>query len=148
MPEISAHQPPGIQTGESVILFDGICLLCLAWVKFIILHDRERVFKLASAQSPEGQALLEFFNYSTEQFDTLLVIQEGHCLDETEAILAVLKHLNKPWAFGTIFKFTPISLRNKLYRFIAQRRYQIFGKAPSCIMPTADHTSRFLGSKH
>ena len=50
--------PPGLAAGERVVLFDGVCKLCNGWARFLIRHDRQRQFRLASVQSvPEKSAL-------------------------------------------------------------------------------------------
>lgn len=46
--------PPSIQSGERVVLFDGVCKLCNGWAKFLIRHDSHQVFRLASVQSSVG----------------------------------------------------------------------------------------------
>jgi predicted DCC family thiol-disulfide oxidoreductase YuxK len=40
-----------------VILFDGVCNLCNALVRFVIRHDPSGIFRFAAQQSPIGQAL-------------------------------------------------------------------------------------------
>ena len=42
----------------SIVLFDGVCNLCNAYVQFIIERDPEGHFRFASLQSPQVQALL------------------------------------------------------------------------------------------
>ncbi len=31
-------QPPYLQAGESVVLYDGVCKLCTGWVRFLLRH--------------------------------------------------------------------------------------------------------------
>jgi predicted DCC family thiol-disulfide oxidoreductase YuxK len=42
-------------SGETVLLFDGVCKLCNGWAKFLIRHDRNQRIRLATVQSPEGR---------------------------------------------------------------------------------------------
>jgi predicted DCC family thiol-disulfide oxidoreductase YuxK len=37
-----------------LILFDGVCNLCNAWVRFVIRRDPTGVFRFAAQQSPIG----------------------------------------------------------------------------------------------
>ncbi|MDN5681062.1 MAG: DCC1-like thiol-disulfide oxidoreductase family protein, partial [Ewingella sp.] len=32
--------PPYIQPGDRIVIFDGTCKLCIGWVNFLIRHDR------------------------------------------------------------------------------------------------------------
>ena len=71
--------PPHVQTGERVVLFDGVCRLCNGWAKFLIRHDRDRRFRLCSVQSAEGQAILAWFGLPTDAFETMAYV-EGEAL--------------------------------------------------------------------
>lgn len=73
-----------------IILFDEICVLCNAWAKFLIQHDTQARFKLASVQSPLGQAILNYYQMPTEHFDTMLVIKNGQASLESTAFLKVI----------------------------------------------------------
>jgi len=136
---------PHLQQHENLILFDGVCKLCNAWSNFIIQHDRQRRFRLASVQSPEGQAVLAHFGYPTDRFDTMLVVRQGACFEKSEAFFAVMAELGWPWKSLLVFKLIPKRLRNWLYDRIALNRYRIFGRYAVCMLPTPDHAGRFLG---
>ncbi len=43
--------PPFILPNERVVLFDGVCVLCNGWVKFLIRHDTAQRLRLAAVQS-------------------------------------------------------------------------------------------------
>ena len=55
--------PPHLEEDDKAILFDGVCKLCNAWSNFIISHDKNHHFKLASVQSKEGQEILAYFKH-------------------------------------------------------------------------------------
>ncbi|SDG58413.1 Protein of unknown function, DUF393 [Pseudomonas abietaniphila] len=42
---------------KTLMLFDGVCKLCNGGAKFLIRYDRYHRVRLATVQSPEGQAL-------------------------------------------------------------------------------------------
>ena len=46
------------ENNKIIILFDGVCNLCLGSVKFIIKRDLNDVFRFASIQSSVGEELL------------------------------------------------------------------------------------------
>ena len=37
-----------------VIVFDGVCLLCSRWVRFLLKHDVQARYRFASMQSASG----------------------------------------------------------------------------------------------
>lgn len=136
--------PAGVSKQDQVVLFDGVCKLCNGWAKFLIRHDHQRVFRLASVQSPEGQALLSWFGMPTEHYETLVLIRDGRAYTRSAAILRVLHELPLPWKLGTIGWMVPGPIRDWAYDRIALNRYRLFGKYESCLLPTPDHKRRFL----
>ena len=139
--------PPHLARNEKVILFDGVCKLCNVWSNFIIRYDKSHKFKLASVQSQEGKDILQYFNYPTEVYETMLVVNESGCLEKTDAFFYVMRTLGFPWAIMTIFKIIPRGLRNWLYDRIALNRYKLFGKYDYCSLPSPDHDKRYLSGK-
>lgn len=135
---------PYITGGDKVILFDGVCKLCSAWAKFLIKYDKQRVFKLATVQSPEGQAILKFYGLSTETFETMAFVDGEALYVQSSAFLKVMKLLPFPWPLFSVFNLMPRRLRDWLYDRIALNRYFLFGKHDTCLMPAPDHEARFL----
>lgn len=141
----SAH-PPGLAPADRVVLFDGVCRLCSAWAQFLIRFDGQKRFKLATVQSPEGQALLSWFGMPTEQFDTMVLIEGNRVYRRSSAFVRVLLGLGLPFSLVAVVWVIPSPLRDWVYDRIALNRYRLFGKNDQCLLPTADHDSRFLGS--
>lgn len=136
--------PPYISLHDKVILYDGICRLCAGWAKFIIRHDRKHHFKLVTVQSPEGQALLAHFNLPLDHYETMALIEGTKIYTQSTAFIRVMARLTWIFKGAAISWVIPKFIRDYLYKKIALNRYHLFGKNDSCIMPTPDHTARFL----
>lgn len=135
---------PFLAPGETVVLFDGVCKLCNGWAKFLIRHDRHQRVRLATVQSPEGQALLAWAGLPLDAFDTMAVIRDNHYWVRSEAFFEVVAQLPAPWPLLRQFRIFPRPLRDWAYDRIAFNRYRLFGKYDACLMPTPDHQRRFL----
>ena len=136
--------PPFIQVGERVVLFDGVCRLCSGWVRFLIRHDPQQRFKLASVQSVQGQALLAWSGLPSERFDTMAYIEDGQLLVRSDGLLRILAQLSGPWRLLALLRVLPRPVRDWCYDRIALNRYRLFGRYDSCLLPSADHERRFL----
>lgn len=136
--------PPGLASGERVVLFDGVCKLCNGWAKFLIRHDRTRQFRLASVQSTQGQALLAWYGLPTDRFDTMALIDGAGLHVRSAALLSILARLPLPWRALRVLRLVPRPLRDWCYDRIALNRYRLFGRHDVCMLPTADHAGRFL----
>lgn len=136
--------PPGLAAGERVVLFDGVCKLCNGWAKFLIRHDDQRQFRLASVQSAQGQALLAWYGLPTDRFDTMALIDEAGLHVRSNALLRILARLPQPWRSLSWLCLIPRPLRDWCYDRIALNRYRLFGRHAVCLLPGADHAERFL----
>lgn len=127
-----------------IILFDGVCNLCAAWVSFVVARDPQQKFKFASVQSPEGQALLTWCGLPTDQFDTMVYIENGQPYYKSTAFLHIIKHFGALWPVLSLGRITPHWPRDWLYDRIASNRYRLFGKREVCLIPTPELMARFL----
>jgi predicted DCC family thiol-disulfide oxidoreductase YuxK len=130
----------------TVILFDGVCNLCSASVRFIVERDRGAYFKLAALQSDAGRRLLEEHGVSLPPGDpaSILLVEDGEVYDRSSAALRIARHLDGVWKLGWAFIVVPRFLRDAVYGFIAKRRYRWFGKKDACMVPTPELRARFL----
>lgn len=136
--------PPNVNPGDQIILFDGVCKLCNAWSRFIIRFDTRKKFKLCSVQSDEGQAILQWFGYPTDYYETMLLVQGNRALEKSDSFIAVIGQLPFPWSLIRVVKILPKGLRNWCYDRIALNRYTLFGRYDVCILANPDHEGRFI----
>jgi predicted DCC family thiol-disulfide oxidoreductase YuxK len=78
---------------HDIILFDAVCVICNGWANFLITHDQNSKFKLASAQSALGEQILQYYGMSTTHYTTMVVILNGQLYTESTALLKVMQHL-------------------------------------------------------
>ena len=129
------HQGP-------VIVFDGICVLCNGWVRFLLRRDRGR-YRFASMQSESGRALLSAHGLLADDPASFLLVDNGVAWTDTDAIRRVLSGLGGVWRIAALIGFVPRFLRDPLYRIIARNRYRWFGTT-ACTVPDQAQRSRFL----
>ena len=138
--------PPHVNASDQVIMFDGVCKLCNGWSRFIIRFDTRKKFKLCAVQSDEGQAILKWFGYPADFYETMLLVQGKRVLEKSDSFLAISGQLPFPWNLMRVFKAFPRGFRDWFYDRIALNRYKLFGKYDVCMLATADHEGRFLSS--
>lgn len=129
---------------HNIILFDGVCVICNRWVKFLLKYDHKIQFKLASVQSPIGTAILKHYGMSTTEYSTMLVIYQGQKYVESTALLKVMQQLGFPFSMMSSGYIIPRLIRDFLYRRVALNRYQLFGTTAYCAMPSTADKHHFL----
>ncbi len=133
-----------VSTPSLILVFDGQCLLCNGWVRFLLRHDQRGVFRFAAIQGRTGQALLQQAGLQVEGLQTLLLVDGTNSWQHTGAILRILHHLGWPWRAAWLGWLVPAVLRDALYRLVARHRYRIFGRTETCMVPLPDVAARFL----
>ncbi|PWK46417.1 thiol-disulfide oxidoreductase DCC family protein [Pleionea mediterranea] len=139
--------PSAIDSKDQIILFDGVCKLCNAWIKFIIKYDKEKQFKLCSVQSSQGKTLLKRYGLPTDHYETMVLVKNKKAYQKSSAFLKVIQQISYPWKALMIFKVIPEKLRDWLYDRIALNRYKLFGRYDHCQIPSAEHSERFIDDK-
>ncbi|MEO5774073.1 MAG: thiol-disulfide oxidoreductase DCC family protein [Sphingomicrobium sp.] len=127
-----------------VIVFDAICPLCSANAQFVLRHDRKRRFRLASMQGEAGATLYRRFGINPENPETMIVVDGGRALRDSDAVIAIWSGLGWPWRLGAAARLVPRFVRDPLYRLIARNRYRWFGRRESCYVPRPEDRFRFL----
>jgi len=127
-----------------ILLFDGHCNLCNAWVQFIVKRDSSSTIRFASLQSRAGRRLLEEHKIDENYIDSLVLFEEERFSVSSNAALRTLSYLDG-WQKHLIFlAVVPRSLRDLVYSFIARNRYKWFGRREQCMIPTPELKERFL----
>jgi predicted DCC family thiol-disulfide oxidoreductase YuxK len=145
--------------GHATVLFDGVCNLCNATVRFIIRRDREDRFRFAPLQGPAAQALLErvgegtpgtrsghrVFEDERHEGPTSIVLVEGsRVFRRSAAALRIALHLSGAWPLLYALILVPRFARDAAYDFIARHRYRWFGRRDACMVPTQELGEKFL----
>ena len=128
---------------NKIILFDGVCKLCSASVRFVIKRDKKKIFRFASLQSDFAKkSLLE--KEISNSVKTIVYLRGDKIYLRSDAALEISKELNGLWPLLYFFKVIPRFLRDAVYDLISQHRYQWFGESDECWLPSPDLNSRFV----
>jgi predicted DCC family thiol-disulfide oxidoreductase YuxK len=128
---------------DDVILYDGVCVFCSRWIRFIAKRDTAKRFRFTAIQSPYGTCLAQAFGIDPNDPDTNAVIHGGMAYFKSDAALTVLSSL-PDWRWTRALFAVPKPLRNAVYNLVAKNRYRIFGKYDECFLPDADMRARVL----
>ena len=133
-----------ILRGPPILLFDGECVLCSGFVRFVIARERVPVFRFAAVQSVTGQAILRHFGLPLTDWESNVLVEDGIPSFKSGAFFGVLRHLRAPWPWLRGLRVLPLGLRDWLYDRIARNRYALFGRYDRCRLPPAALRARFL----
>ena len=78
---------------DDVILYDGVCVFCSRWIRFVAARDKARRFRFTAIQSGYGTRLAQAFGIDPDDPDTNAVIHGGVAYFKSDAALTVLSNL-------------------------------------------------------
>tara|TARA_B100000524_G_scaffold204810_1_gene106898 strand:+ start:223 stop:843 length:621 start_codon:yes stop_codon:yes gene_type:complete len=110
--------------GRRVLLFDGICRYCNAWVRFVVKNDPQRKFAFASMSSAAGERLLSQCGPQALWSGASLILLDecGYHTDSTAAlrVLSQLAPKALPTGLSLAGHAIPRWLRESIYETVSE----------------------------
>lgn len=125
-----------------LIVFDGACVFCSGFARFMARYDRAERFRFVTAQSRTGQALYLRHGLDPVAMETNIVILEDRAHVRMAAFAAATRSLGWPWRVLALAGVIPQPLSDWLYNGIARNRYR-FGRR-ACPPPSAALRERLV----
>tara|TARA_B100000530_G_scaffold331310_1_gene275851 strand:+ start:905 stop:1306 length:402 start_codon:yes stop_codon:yes gene_type:complete len=114
---------------NEVIIYDGICVLCNKYIKWVLDKDKENLFLISNLQSKFTEEKFP----ELRKIDSVAVIKKnGEIIQKSKAVNHILKSINRLILLRTILNILPLSISNFFYDIVAKSRYKVFGKYESC----------------
>ncbi|HYF34616.1 MAG TPA: DCC1-like thiol-disulfide oxidoreductase family protein [Prosthecobacter sp.] len=138
---MSQNQP----TWTNLLLFDGVCGLCIRAVQSILARDPRGVVRFCSIQSELGRRLYLEQGCDPDNPSTMLLLTPKGVFSHSDAMIEVGQLLGGWSRWAVLLKIVPRPLRDWGYKFIARHRYKWFGKRDECMLPQPEWRQRFVG---
>ena len=131
-----------MKENKYIIYFDGVCGLCNSFVSLLLKIDSD--LKFATLQGKSGQELLNKINFNNAEFDTVIFQKNDQIYTKSTAVFEIFKTIGGIWKIFLIFSLLPISLTDTIYRYIALKRFKIFGKLDQCDISIFNKPGQFI----
>ena len=114
------------------MVYDGICNLCTAAVRFLNVVDRRCSIEYTSFQEL-GPGVMRKYGMSDREFQGRMhLIQRDDSIMSGAAAITEICKLLAPFKF--VCNLLNNSFADRVYDFIASRRYSLFGCRESCFV--------------
>jgi predicted DCC family thiol-disulfide oxidoreductase YuxK len=115
-----------------IVFFDGECLLCQGFIKFLWRHNHNRKLFFAPLQGITAEKLLP--ETLRKNLKTVVFWDEATIFEKSEAVTAILLELGGIYKFiSYLAKLTPKFIRNFFYDIVASNRTKWFGRSNDCL---------------
>ena len=127
--------------GNIVIVFDGYCVLCDNFVKWIAKKDINHKIHFTTFDS----------NYINKNYpeiklknSVVVIDSNNNKFKKSEAVILCLKTIKYYKILISVFEIIPKSILNLVYDLVAITRYRIYGKKESCSFPNSIFAKNIL----
>ncbi|KAH9544992.1 hypothetical protein CY35_12G024800 [Sphagnum magellanicum] len=129
-----------------VLIYDGICHLCNAGVRWVIHADKQKKISFCAVQSQAAKPYLTLCGLTEDDVLRRFLFVEGPGVSHqgSTAALKVASYLPVPYSVLTLFLVVPLPIRDAIYDYVAKHRYEWFGRSSDCIIPDDDILDRFV----
>jgi len=136
------------ESAGPVVLYDGLCGLCNAWVIVLVEADRRAKLRFAPLQGAFASGVLNRHPELAE-VDSLVLVEDPGTAKErvsvrSTALLRITRRLPGIWPLFYVFALVPRPLRDWWYDQVAEHRTERFGTHETCPLPPEDVRWRFL----
>jgi predicted DCC family thiol-disulfide oxidoreductase YuxK len=140
-PQLGRIGEPG---ERGLILYDGDCVLCSNWFRFVAQRDAQGKFLFTAIQSPYGRALAIRHGIDPDNPQSNAVLIDGRVNLRSDSAIAAISQL-PGYGWVRMFRAVPKPLRDAAYSMIARNRYAWFGRNETCWLGGAKYAERVIG---
>ena len=120
-----------LNINKLLILFDGFCPICNAFVRFITKTNHNKRIVFCSMESELGIKIINDLNLSNIS-DSIIVIEKDDYYTNGQAIKKIADKFTGMHSICKLIKLFPIFVIDFIYQIIAKNRYLIFNKYKEC----------------
>ncbi len=131
-----------IQQTETILFFDGICVMCNRLIQFVLRHDKRKQVKFATIQGGTAERYLP--EPIRMNLKTVVLVDHRGMHTEADAIIRLLIAMGGSMQMARALYVFPRFMRNSVYGYIANNRYRWFGTTESCALLTPEQKTRIL----
>jgi predicted DCC family thiol-disulfide oxidoreductase YuxK len=128
--------------GVDLIVFDGKCIFCSGFARFMARRDIERRFRFVTAHSALGRSLYLAHGLDPDLMATNIVIVRGRAHVKMAAFAAAIGTVGWPWRTLAVLGLLPSGVADLVYDWIARNRYR-FGRQV-CVIPSDELKARLI----
>ena len=134
---------PKFSDDRPFAIFDGVCVLCSSSMRFVAARDKGQL-RFIAGQSTLGRALYRHFGLDADDFETVLLIKNGTVQAKLASFVGLARMMGGMWHAAVLLDLLPTAIADRLYDALAHRRYRLFGKYDTCIVPDATWRDRVI----
>ncbi len=133
-----------IKVNNKIIFYDGFCVMCSRFIRFIVLLDKRKKFKFSAISSDFASRVLPKKLDKKQVGKFIVYLSNDKVYKKSNAVIQILIDIGRFYYVFKLLKIFPSKIRDILYDIFANNRYKWFGKSDVCHVPPKEIRDQFI----
>ena len=133
-----------IKVNNKIIFYDGFCVMCSRFIRFIVLLDKRKKFKFSAISSNFASRVLPKKLDKKQVGKFIVYLSNDKVYKKSNAVIQILIDIGRFYYVFKLLKIFPSKIRDILYDIFANNRYKWFGKSDVCHIPPKEISDQFI----
>ena len=129
---------------KNIIFYDGYCVVCSRFIKFLIKIDKDKMYSFANISSQVSTKILGERMKGQDIGKFIILYTDHEIYKKSDAVIKIFTGFGGAFTILNILKIFPKVLRDFIYDSFAKYRYRLFGKYDKCDVPSKEIVDRFI----
>ena len=133
-----------IKVNNKIIFYDGFCVMCSRFIRFIVLLDKRKKFKFSPISSDFASRVLSKKLDKKQVGKFIVYLSNNKIYKKSDAVIQIMVDIGGLYNIFKLLKIIPSQIRNIFYDIFANNRYKWFGKSDVCHVAPKEIRDQFI----
>ena len=112
-----------IKVNNKIIFYDGFCVMCSRFIRFIVLLDKRKKFKFSPISSDFASRVLSKKLDKKQVGKFIVYLSNNKIYKKSDAVIQIMVDIGGLFNIFKLLKIIPSQLRDIFYDIFANNRY-------------------------
>ena len=133
-----------IKVNNKIIFYDGFCVMCSRFIRFIVLLDKRKKFKFSPISSDFASRVLPKKLDKKQVGKFIVYLSNNKIYKKSDAVVQIMVDIGGLFNIFKLLKIIPSQIRDIFYDIFANNRYKWFGKSDVCHVAPKEIRDQFI----
>ena len=133
-----------IKVNNKIVFYDGFCVMCSRFIRFIVLLDKRKKFKFSPISSDFASRVLPKKLEKKQVGKFIVYLSNNKIYKKSDAVIQIMVDIGGLFNIFKLLKIIPSQIRDIFYDIFANNRYKWFGKSDVCHVAPKEIRDQFI----
>ena len=133
-----------IKVNDKIVFYDGFCVMCSRFIRFIVFLDKRKTFKFSAISSDFASKVLSKKLDEKQVGKFIVYLSENKVYKKSDAVIQIMIDIGGIFNVFKLLKIFPSKVRDIFYDIFANNRYKWFGRSDVCHVAPKEISDQFI----